>query len=384
MYNVGYGNSRMRSIRSGKPRQFRKEQHIITCRGSAGDRLAGLGEVAATRTRSELPTIRLEMEENADITYIDEYLSDEYFGFVFPKGEGSGELEEQFNEYLGRIKSDGTLDGLYAKWFDGGTESRHMDDYSNLPDVNGSLKMATSGVVAPFNYVQDGIIIGYDIEVAVNFCREYGYHLDVEMMDFDGIIPAVQSGKVDFAGSEITITEERAKSVNFSDSYYTSHGVIAVLKNDTSQAETFFSRIRASFEKTFLRENRYQLFWQGILTTLLITVLSILLGTALGFLVYMLCRNGNPAANVITRFFTWLIQGMPVVVLLMILYYIIFAKAQITGTVVSIIAFTLVFGAGVYAMLKSGVGAVDKGQTEAAYALGYGDMPNHVEIRIKE
>ena len=88
----------------------------------------------------------------------------------------------------------------------------------------------------------------------------------------------------------------------------------------------------------------------------------------------MVCRNGNKFTNAIAKVLVWLVQGMPVVVLLMILFYIIFAKTDINGTIVSIIGFTFVFGAGVFGMLKSGVGAVDKGQTEAAYALGYGDM----------
>lgn len=56
--------------------------------------------------------------------------------------------------------------------------------------------------------------------------------------------------------------------------------------------------------------------------------------------------------------------------LLMILYYIVFAKAGISGTSVSIVGFTLIFAASVYSMLKAGVSAVDIGQTEAAYALG--------------
>ena len=55
-------------------------------------------------------------------------------------------------------------------------------------------------------------------------------------------------------------------------------------------------------------------------------------------------------------------------------------QAQISGTVVAVIAFTLVFEAGVFGMLKIGVGAVDRGQTEAALALGYGST--HTFFRI--
>jgi polar amino acid transport system substrate-binding protein len=85
----------------------------------------------------------------------------------------------------------------------------------------------------------------------------------------------------------------------------------------------------------------------------------------------MLCRNGNRIANGITRFSMWLVQGTPMVVLLMILFYIVFGKAAISGVLVAVIGFTLTFGASVFGLLKMGVGAVDSGQYEAAYALGY-------------
>ena len=55
----------------------------------------------------------------------------------------------------------------------------------------------------------------------------------------------------------------------------------------------------------------------------------------------------------------------------MILYYIIFGKVNISGAAVSVVGFTLVFGSAVFAMLRAGVGAIDRGQLEAAYALGY-------------
>ena len=68
----------------------------------------------------------------------------------------------------------------------------------------------------------------------------------------------------------------------------------------------------------------------------------------------------------------------------MILYYIIFGKSSISGTTISVIGFTLVFGASVYGMLKSGVAAVDVGQTEAAYALGYTDTMTFFKVILPQ
>ena len=115
---------------------------------------------------------------------------------------------------------------------------------------------------------------------------------------------------------------------------------------------------------------------------MLITLLSVLFGTLLGFAVYLLCRNGNPIANKLTGWCIWLVEGMPMVVLLMVLYYIIFRGMG--GLVVSVISFSLTFGASMYGMLCSGVKAVDRGQTEAAYALGYTDRKTFFEIILPQ
>lgn len=117
---------------------------------------------------------------------------------------------------------------------------------------------------------------------------------------------------------------------------------------------------------------------------MLITLLAILFGTALGFLLFMLCRNGNPIANGATRFSTWLVQGTPMVVLLMILYYVIFGSVSISGIVVAVIGFTLTFGASVLGLLKMGVGMIDQGQYEAAYALGHSNRHTFFKIILPQ
>ena len=98
----------------------------------------------------------------------------------------------------------------------------------------------------------------------------------------------------------------------------------------------------------------------------------------------MMCRNGNIVANGVTRFSMWLVQGMPMVVLLMILYYIIFGSVAISGIAVAVIGFTLTFGSSVLGLLRMGVGAVDNGQYEAAYALGYSDRRTFFRVILPQ
>ena len=322
--------------------------------------------------------------EDGDITWLDEHLLDADLGFIFPKTEEGRALNEGFSEYIHELRTSRELETLVEKWFGADEAAKTIMDYSALPAINGTLRMATAGTQIPFTYVRDNTIVGFEVELAARFCAENGYCLQIDQMNFDGILASVQAGKCDFGGSCLAITEERKESVDFSESHYAESVVFVVLDDSAEKSGSFLDGIRLSFEKTFLRESRWKLFLQGIGTTMLITVLSILFGTALGFAVYMLCRNGSPVANTITRFFVWLVQGMPIVVLLMILYYIIFAKSSVSGTTVAVAGFTLVFGAAVYGMLLSGVGAVPRGQTEAAYALGYGNTKTFFRIILPQ
>ena len=341
------------------------------------------------------PGLKTIHAEQPAIDYIHERITNQEYSFAFRKDDPeSAALCEKLNAFLAKIREDGTLQEIDDIWF-GVDEDRKVVDMSDLTGENGTIRVITTSTDMPFSYIKDGRNVGYDIDLVVRFCRDRGYSLELGDVDFAGRIPAIQSGKYDFT-TDMNVTPERQEEVLFSDPTSTGGIVLAVLASDLEAEDdgtaenasdgqgTFIERVRTSFQKTFIREERYKLFLSGILTTLLITVLSILFGTALGFLVYLGCRNGNRAANGLAGFLVWLVQGMPVVVLLMILYYIIFAKSAISGTTVAVIAFTLVFGSGVFGMLKSGVGAVDKGQAEAAYALGYGNLRTFFRIILPQ
>ena len=165
---------------------------------------------------------------------------------------------------------------------------------------------------------------------------------------------------------------------------YEGNSVLAYLRPDSKDKAGFTDSLIESFNKTFIREDRWKLFAQGMLTTLLLNILSIFFGTVIGFAVFMICRRGNRAANAITGACIWLIEGMPVVVLLMIFYYVVFSSARLSGVAVSVITFTLIFAASVFNMLKAGVAAVDKGQMEASHSLGYTDTKAFFKIILPQ
>ena len=330
------------------------------------------------------PSMKSLHAEQPEIDYIHDRITQNNYSFAFRKNDpSSAALCGELNDFLARSWQDGTMQELDDIWF-GVDEERKLVDMSGLTGENGTIRVVTTSTDMPFSYIKDGKNVGYDIDLVVRFCRDRGYALELGDVDFAGRIPAIESGKYDFT-TDMNVTPEREEQVLFSDP--TSYGgiVLAVLSEDLAAPEeggaaaggeeagggSLLDSLGESFQKTFLRESRWRLFGEGVLTTLLITLLAILFGTALGFAVFMLCRNGNPAANGVTRVYLWLVQGMPMVVLLMILYYVIFGSVAISGIAVAVIGFTLTFGAAVFGLLRMGVGAVDGGQYEAAYALGY-------------
>lgn len=325
----------------------------------------------------------LAVNRDPGIAMFPQTLQDGTFGIAFAKDSPERDAWQKACDAI----PEETKQAAWEKWT-GSDESAKVLPEQDWPGSNGTVQAAVCDTLEPMSYAgEGGELKGFDLEMILLMARELDVHVEFVGMEFSAILPYVQSGKALMGAGSIIVTEERRQAVDFIE-YRPASFVLMVraVQTPSGEAKTggFFSSVADSFERTFLRESRWKLFLSGVGTTLLITVLSVLLGTALGFLVFMLCRNGNPVANTVTRFCVWLIQGMPVVVLLMILFYIIFGQVAISGTIVSVIGFTLIFGAAVYSMIRSGVGAVDGGQKEAAYALGYTDRKAFFRIVLPQ
>lgn len=327
------------------------------------------------------PTIRYINTENPEISYMKDLLEKQDYGFIFPKTEKGQALCKQMNEFLKEIKENGTLAEIDSLWFSK-NDSRKTVDYDSLSGANGVISLVIDSATPPFDYMVNNKFAGYEVDIATRFCRKHGYALKITDTQFASIMTGVVTGAYNMGASIITITEERKEKVLFSEPVYSGGIAMAVKKTNIAEnnfsdspAESgstgIFSSIATSFDKTFVRENRWKLIVSGIYTTVLISVLSALLGTLLGFGLCALRLSKNTFANGAALAYIRLMQGLPMLVLLMILFYIVFAKSGLSGIFVAVIGFAMNFGAYVSEMIRTGILAVDKGQTEAALALGY-------------
>ncbi len=315
------------------------------------------------------------------LSYIDESLAQSSYGFIFRKDNSNKELQMQLDSFIREKTEDGTIGALANKWLSD-KEPENIADISTLTGENGTLRLATGAESKPFAYVKNGKPAGLDFDILYLFCKQYGYRLEVTTMTFEAILPGVITGKYDMGASGITMTGERKESVDFSEPYCTSDIVMVIRGEDKDTG--FFESLKQSFEKNFIREDRWKMIVKGIGVTLLITVMAAIFGTMLGFAIYMICRYCGKIAVGIAKVYSRIIAGTPIVVILMILFYVVFGKTPISGMWVAVIGFTLTFGAFVYDHITVCVEGIDKGQTEAAYALGYTELRTFIKIVLPQ
>lgn len=134
--------------------------------------------------------------------------------------------------------------------------------------------------------------------------------------------------------------------------------------------------LKSSFISNFIEDNRWRYITDGLKITLLVTVFAVLIGVILGFLIAIVRTTHDKTGklkilNAICKVYLTVIRGTPVVVQLMIIYFIIFGSVDISKVLVAIIAFGINSGAYVAEIFRSGIMSIDNGQFEAGRSLGF-------------
>jgi len=123
-----------------------------------------------------------------------------------------------------------------AKAASGATEGTDVTVSEQSGAAGGTLVMATNAEFAPYEYHEGDKIVGIDAEIAESIAADLGMELEIQDMAFDSILASVQTGKADIGVAGMTVTEERLKNVNFTDSYATAAQVIII--NETSDIQS--------------------------------------------------------------------------------------------------------------------------------------------------
>ncbi|MBQ8781680.1 MAG: amino acid ABC transporter permease [Oscillospiraceae bacterium] len=151
----------------------------------------------------------------------------------------------------------------------------------------------------------------------------------------------------------------------------------------------FFQNLADRFYLNFIAEDRWRYIVDGLLTTVKVTAASLLVGIILGFIVAIIRATHDmtgkmKVGNVICRVYLTVIRGTPVVVQLLIIYFVIFGSVAIDKALVAIIAFGINSGAYVAEIVRGGIMSVDKGQFEAGRSLGFNYAQTMIYIIIPQ
>lgn len=149
----------------------------------------------------------------------------------------------------------------------------------------------------------------------------------------------------------------------------------------------FFTDWGAKLASTFLEDNRYMMLVDGLRNTVIITLGALCIGIVIGALVAIIkyCGEGSRAMKplcVLCDIYTTVIRGIPVVVLLLIFYFVIMQSAN--GITVGIVTFGINSGAYMAELMRSGIGAVDAGQMEAGRSLGMSRIQTTIHVILPQ
>lgn len=147
----------------------------------------------------------------------------------------------------------------------------------------------------------------------------------------------------------------------------------------------FFLKIGESVYQTLIYDNRYKFILEGLMNTVVIALLSVIIGTIIGIIVALIRNNYDKNgkmkfANKLAKLYVDIIRGTPVILQLMIIYYVIFKSVDVSVILVGVLAFGINSGAYVSEIIRAGINSVPYGQTEAGYALGlnYNQVMQHI------
>lgn len=154
-----------------------------------------------------------------------------------------------------------------------------------------------------------------------------------------------------------------------------------------SYVYNFLNSIADNFYQSVIYDNRYQFILEGLFHTILIAFFAVIIGIILGLIITII-RDYNAKCGklkILSKLAKWyvdIIRGTPVILQLMIIYYVIFKSVDINIVIVGIIAFGLNSSAYVSEIIRGGLNSIPKGQIEAGYSLGfqYGSIMKYIVL----
>jgi len=173
------------------------------------------------------PILKNIAAKNSGLVVLPEMITKDNYGFAVQLDKQ--ELKKTIDSVIGELKKNGTYDAMLKRWLP------KTGNPGTMPDIvttgtKGVLRLGTAAITEPFSFVDaNQKVVGFDVELAQLIAQKLDMKLEIVNMEFGAMIPALIAGKVDMIAACITITEERAKKVLFSEPYYVG-GIAALVR----------------------------------------------------------------------------------------------------------------------------------------------------------
>ena len=202
------------------------ENAIPAYYNSYSDEISALKSGKIDAFLTDEPLAQEILRKNSGLKILNEKLTNDSYAFAI--NSQKEELKQKVDKIILEMKKDNILNEFKEKWFSDDENIKNLEIYNY--DYTNTIKFATVTGSAPFSYMKNNDIVGYDIDVINYIGYKLKYKIEIIDMAFDGIIPAITSGKVDMAGCSIIVTEERKKQVLFSEPNYYG-GIVLVTRS---------------------------------------------------------------------------------------------------------------------------------------------------------
>lgn len=309
-----------------------------------------------------------------------------YSPFAFGVNKENTALLDELNAFIAELWRTNDPIGIYNRWLREVDDGRIGERY-DAPDAK-VLRVGSSCTAVPSCFIADGKYEGVDFEVLNLFCKARGYRLEVSEMPFSSLIPALETNKIDLIANSLSPTDERRKAINFTEPYGATYSVLLrkkelnpVFAGGAAQEKIgLFAQLKQTAHNNLVLEGRYKLVLAGLWLTIVIAITSIFFGTIWGGVLCYFNMSRSKVMKKFARVYIDIMRGMPVLVILMINFYVVFASTSLSASIIAIISFAMYFGAYVSEMFRTGIEGVDKGQTEAGLAIGFSKIETFIYI----
>ncbi len=289
--------------------------------------------------------------------------------------KGNDGLRNELDYFLDSLITAGALKEKEDRWLSDPDADPHQllrfDPIPANPTEEGKLlRVGVSDSQPPATMLVDNKWTGFEIEILQEFAATRGYQLQIQVYDFHNLIPALSSGTIDIIASTLIINEERKQKIDFSIATFRLKTAFISKDPDYTGNAGLWQSIKKSAYASLVKDSRWKLIMNGLLLTIIITLCSLILGAILGGVVCSFRMSTRKWKVSLARGYIYIMRNTPILVFLMIMYYVVLAQSGLSAITVAIIAFSMNSAAFIAEIYRSGIQSVSKGQIEAGRATG--------------